>query len=127
MSVMFVDDDSLFVDIVCHKLQNEGVTCTYAPDGQSALDMLAKDPKPHLIILDVIMPIMDGFEVLKKLKSEPKTAPIPVVLFSNDLTPENIAKGKELGAVKYLEKIATNPSEFTDIVKEIIRSLTSSK
>ena len=120
--VMFVDDDNVFVDIVCHRMNRDGLTCTYASNGETALKMLEVGPAPHLIILDIMMPGIDGFEVLKKLKANPKTKNIPVVMFSNDKTPENVKKAKDLGADRLVEKVQTDSSEFTSILEEIIRN-----
>ncbi len=120
VTVLMIDDDSVFTDIVGHRLQQEHIECVYAPSGAIALDLLSHHRSIDLILLDIRMPDMDGFAVLRQLKKDAHTAAIPVLLFSNDMSDENLAKGKELGAVQLLEKVRVTPGEVADAVRAIV-------
>jgi len=74
-----------------------------ATSGAKALEVCAADP-PHLVLLDVLMPGMDGFEVCRSLKADPRTAGIPVIFISSVADPAEQAQGKSLGAVGFLSK-----------------------
>ena len=117
---MLIDDDSLFTDIIGNHLAREDMPCLYAPSGAIAFDLLKKDPLPRAILLDVTMPDMDGFGVLEQIKKDPRTAAIPVVMFSNDATPENIERAKQLGAEKFIEKVEITPSDVAKLVRSLL-------
>ncbi len=115
--ILLIDDDTLFVDVVAHKLQAEGFSCVYAATGTMGLDMLASGKRPDVILLDVTMPDMNGFGVLRKIKEDPKIADVPVYMFSNDATKENIELSKLLGAKQFIEKVQVVPGELAEILK----------
>ncbi|MCU0849503.1 MAG: response regulator [Spirochaetes bacterium] len=75
-----------------------------ATSGEKALKICAGDPMPDLVLLDVLMPEMDGYEVCRRLKSDARTAPIPVVFVTTITDPNEEAKGISLGAVDYISK-----------------------
>lgn len=102
------------------KFQNEGYQLIKALDGEAGLE-LAKKEQPTMILLDVIMPKMDGFTVLKKLKEGPTTKNIPVLLLTNLGQDEDVEKGKQLGSVGYLVKANVTPSEVVKKVKEVLK------
>ena len=114
-NILFIDDDSLFTDVIGHKLTEAGYTCFYAPSGAVAFEMLSKD-QPDLILLDVTMPDMNGFEVLEKLKADARTSAIPVLMFSNDATEENKKRSHDMGAVSFMEKVQVSPGEVVSTV-----------
>jgi putative two-component system response regulator len=84
---------------------------------------MARTSKPSLIVLDIMMPNLDGFEVLTHLKADPTTAPIPVVVLTNLSTEENIERAMELGAVGYMIKSESDPSDVTKRVKEVLQKI----
>ena len=90
-----------------------------ATDGTSGLSK-AMTEKPDIILLDIIMPELDGFEVLHRLKSNSKTSYIPVVLLSNLSQPEQVSRGRQLGAKDYLVKSNVVPSKLVEKVKEFL-------
>ena len=90
-----------------------------ALDGEAGLKMVAEE-KPELILLDIIMPKLDGFSVLKRLKANEATKDIPVVLLTNLGQNEDVDKGQKLGAVGYLVKANLTPSEVVKKVKEFL-------
>jgi DNA-binding response OmpR family regulator len=101
------------------KFQNDGFTMIKANNGEEGLQLADKE-KPDFILLDVIMPKMDGFTVLKKLKENPNTKNIPVLLLTNLGQDEDVKKGNELGAVGYLVKANITPSEVVAKVKSLL-------
>ena len=88
-----------------------------AMDGESALEIVADEP-PDIILLDIMMPGMDGFEVAEKLKADPATASIPIVFLSGKSDEDDRAKGMSLGAVDYITK-PISPDEVLNTVQRI--------
>ena|SRR3990167_8492193 len=113
--ILIVEDDRSLVRLYQTKLEKTGYTIHVAYDGEQCFEILA-DFTPDLILLDVILPKIDGFEVLKRLKTDTKTQNIPIILLTNLGQDEDIEKGKKLGAIDYLIKAQFTPSE---IVKKI--------
>src|SRR3990167_1356586 len=100
--ILLVDDDSLLVRMYQKKLQNDGFTVAVAADGVTALQQVPGF-KPDLIVLDIMMPKMNGLEVLAKLKEQKSTEKIPVILLTNvGASDEDIERGLDLGAVTYM-------------------------
>ena len=98
------------------KLSLDGYEVLIAESGQEGLDKAFKEA-PELIFLDIKMPEMDGFEVLKKLRSSPKAKDIPVVILSNFDEQDLIEKGLSLGANEYLIKSQFTPEDISNKVK----------
>lgn len=119
-SVLVVEDDQFLRDLIVRKLDNEGFAVTEAIDGEEALHKIQEE-KPQLILLDIILPGIDGFEVLKRLQSTPELSKIPVVILSNLGQKDDIDRGIELGAKDYLIKAHFTPSEIVEKVKTVIR------
>jgi CheY-like chemotaxis protein len=118
--VLLIDDDSVFTDIIGNCLTHGGISCVYVPSGVLALERLATQELPGAILLDVRMPDMDGFSVLENLKKNPRTSPVPVVMFSNDGVPENKQRALLLGAVDYLTKVDASPQEVLELVRGLL-------
>lgn len=102
-SVLVVDDNVKNLQILCGFLQNEGMMVEFALDGMSALSWLKKK-KFDLILLDIMMPGMDGFEVCSLIKKNPVISEIPIILITAITDSESIIKGFETGAVDYITK-----------------------
>ncbi len=118
--ILIVEDDQMLSTMYKTKLQSEGVYEVLSADnGADGLE-IAKEEKPDLIMLDVIMPQLDGFAVLEELKDDPKTKKIPVVLLTNLGTDEDRAKGEKLGAADYLVKASLTPEQVSDKVKKYL-------
>lgn len=115
--ILLIEDEEMLANMYEVKFQNEGFDLTKALDGAEGLEK-AKAIKPDFILLDIIMPKMDGFSVLKTLKEDPLTKDIPVMLLTNLGQEEDIERGKQLGAVGYLVKANITPSEVVDEVKK---------
>ena len=118
--ILLVDDDSLLVRMYQKKLQNDGFIVAIADDGLTALQQIP-DFKPDLIVLDIMMPKMNGLEVLAKLKEQKSTEKIPVILLTNvGASDEDIERGLDLGAVAYLVKAGNRPKAVVGKIKEIL-------
>ncbi|MDO8516066.1 MAG: response regulator [bacterium] len=121
--IMIVEDDRFLSSILKGRLEKEGFIVMQAFDGESALTQL-RENKPNLIILDIIMPKMSGFEFLEALASDPQVAHIPVVVASNLGQESDIQKAKDLGVVDYYVKVQVS---VDDLIKMIKNQLASGK
>jgi two-component system alkaline phosphatase synthesis response regulator PhoP len=119
--VLVIEDDQLLRSLCSKKLMLEGFAVDSAIDSQEGLDKINKD-KPDMILLDLVLPGMNGFEVLKIIKSNPdkKIAATPVIILSNLGQESDIQKGKDLGAADYLIKATTTTDEIVDKIKSIL-------
>lgn len=118
-TILLVEDDEMLHTMYTQKFTKEGYTVKSAYNGAEGVQ-LAESEKPDIVLLDIIMPKMDGFAALKKMKKNAATAGIPVILLTNLGQEEDIRKGKELGAVDYFIKANHTPQEVVDKVKSII-------
>jgi len=119
-NVLIVDDEEGVLAMYKIKLEMEGFSVSTALDGQTALEMISKN-KPDVILLDIIMPKLNGFDILKILKSDKETANIPVFLLTNLPQESGGEKGKELGAAGYLVKADYEPAVLAGMLKEVIK------
>ncbi len=101
--ILLVDDSKLIMEFGKSILSNEGHAVSYAQNGGEALEMLSGE-KPDLVLLDVVMPGMDGYEVCKRIKADEKTHDIPVIMLTSKDETEDKIKGLNLGAVDYVTK-----------------------
>ncbi len=101
-TVLVVDDTEANIDILVDALDSE-YEVSVAIDGESALELVNADP-PDLLLLDIIMPVIDGYEVCRRIKSDPKTAGIPIIFITSMDNVQNKTMGFELGAVDYITK-----------------------
>lgn len=115
--ILLIEDEEMLANMYEVKFKNEGFELEKALDGSDGLAK-AKANKPDFILLDIIMPKMDGFSVLKSLKEDETTKDVPVMLLTNLGQEEDIKKGQELGAVGYLVKANITPSEVVAEVKK---------
>lgn len=118
-NILIVEDDKFLRELISRKLINEGFKIEEAIDGEEGLKKL-QEVKPDLILLDLILPGVDGFEVLERTKDNPSTSMIPVLILSNLGQRDEIEKGLKLGAVDFLVKAHFTPEEIVDKVKEIL-------
>jgi len=110
----------MLVNMYIAKFKKEGYEATKAENGKIGLEK-AKKIKPNIILLDIMMPEIDGFMVLKNLKSDIDTKNTPVIMLTNLGQEEDIEKGKNLGAIDYLVKANLTPKQVVDKVKEILK------
>jgi DNA-binding response OmpR family regulator len=119
-TILVVEDDKYLADLYVTKLKIEGFLVEVANDGNTGVE-LAKKVIPDLVLLDLLLPGIDGFEVLKQLKDDDKTQNISVILLTNLNSPDDIKKGLELGAVDYMVKAHFVPAEIVNKVKNILQ------
>ncbi|KKR00627.1 MAG: Response regulator receiver protein [Candidatus Nomurabacteria bacterium GW2011_GWF2_40_31] len=117
--VVWVEDDQFLNDIITRKLSMVKCTFFHASEGEEALKIINKEI-PDIIMLDIILSGMDGFEILRRIKAEPKTKHIPVILLSNLGQKSDIEKGEKLGAARFIVKATITPNEIIDQIKEVL-------
>ena len=110
--VLVIDDEPVVRQVVNRLLTGEGYQVIEAPYGQAGYQ-LAISEKPNIILLDLMMPVMDGFQVLSKLKSNPETRPIPVIILTAKIDAESERRCMQSGAVDYIKK-PWGPGELKD-------------
>ena len=118
--ILLVEDDEFLAELYATKLSLEGYEVLLALDGKKALKIL-EDKAPDLILLDIILPEVDGFEVLKFVRGNSKLKGIPVILLTNLSQKDEVKKGFDLGANDYLIKAHFMPSEVVRKVKSAIK------
>jgi len=118
-TILFIEDESALQKTFGEILKQEGYDITPALDGEIGL-RLAKTKKPDLILLDLILPKMHGFEVLKKLKEDKETKDIPVIVLTNLEGIGDVEKAIELGATTYLVKAQYSLDEVVEKIKKAL-------
>lgn len=118
-TVLLVEDDEMLNAMYKAKFEKEGYTVLTAFNGGEGIKT-ALAQHPDVILLDIIMPKMDGFVALKKIKKNEELKNIPVILLTNLGQEEDIKKGKDLGATDYFIKANHTPQEVVDKVKKLI-------
>ena len=116
--VLVVDDDPVILELIRLNLELEGHEVTVAEDGVMALQR-ARDAHPDVLVLDVMLPEIDGFEVCRRLQQDPTTATIPVVLLSARALASDVETGWEAGAVEYVTK-PFDPLDLVEIVERAV-------
>ncbi len=117
--ILIIEDDKFLRELISRKLIKEGYEVEEAIDGEEGLKKI-KEGKPDLVLLDLILPGLDGFEVLTKTKEDPKLAQIPIIILSNLGQKDDVEKGLKLGAVDYLIKAHFTPGEIIDKIKAVL-------
>ena len=120
--ILAVDDERHIVRLVEINLQKAGYEVVTASNGREALEMVAQE-KPDLVVMDVMMPEMDGLEALEKMKADPEMSQIPVIMLTAKAQDADVFSGWQKGADLYLTK-PFNPSELLNFVKRIFSSQT---
>jgi two-component system alkaline phosphatase synthesis response regulator PhoP len=121
--ILAVDDEKHIVRLIQVNLERAGYEVVTASDGKEALDKVASE-QPDLVVLDVMMPVMDGFETLRNLKANPATREIPVIMLTAKAQDADVFRGWQSGVDCYLTK-PFNPMELLSFVKRIFNSLES--
>ncbi len=119
--ILAVDDEKHIVRLVQVNLERQGYEVVTANDGREALEKVESE-KPDLVVLDVMMPYMDGFEVLQNLRRNPNTRDIPVIMLTAKAQDADVFKGWQSGVDCYLTK-PFNPMELISFVKRIFKSM----
>lgn len=116
--VLLIEDDAAAAEMYRLRLSLDGYTVLIAPDGEAGLRQAA-EARPDLIYLDLRLPKLDGFTVLERLRADPATAWIPVIILSNFAEPELRERGLRLGALEFLVKADTPPAALSDRVTRL--------
>lgn len=119
--ILLIEDDAFISQMYSTKFRQTEYEFLVAKDGKEGLE-IAKQQQPNVILLDVILPEVDGFEILRQIKEDPALQGIPVILLTNLGQEENVQKGKELGAVDYIIKAHFTPQEVVEKVNNLLTS-----
>ncbi len=120
--VLSIEDDAFLSSLVSGKLIDAGFSVITASTGKEGIAKATQE-RPNLVLLDIMLPDMGGFEILENLKSNPTTKDIPVIILSNLGGREEIEKGVALGAVSYLIKSNILPHEVAEMVESQITAM----
>lgn len=115
--ILLVDDDEFLLDMYSLKFKEAGFAIEVAMSGQDALDKLKKNTY-DVVLLDIVMPVLDGFEVLQRMRKEKIGENAMVIVLSNLGQKEDIERGLQLGAVDYIIKAHFTPKEVVDKVNQ---------
>ncbi|MBO9997497.1 MAG: response regulator [Cyanobacteria bacterium SID2] len=118
--VLVIEDSVTQREMIANLLRGSGLTVIEATDGVEALDKIQGDP-PDLVVLDIVMPRMNGYEVCRRLKADPKTQNVPVVMCSSKGEEFDRYWGMKQGADAYVAK-PFQPTELVGTVKQMLRS-----
>jgi len=119
--IMWIEDDKFLSDVIARKLSKERCKLIHAADGEQALVVLEKE-LPDIVLLDILLPGLDGFEILSRIKANEKTKNIPIIILSNLGQKADIEKGKKLGAACFLVKATVTLDEIIEEVKAVLRA-----
>lgn len=117
--ILLVEDDQMLQEMYQTKFKSDGYEVITAVNGGDGLNLAISD-LPDIVMLDIILPMLDGFAVLEKIKANESTKNIPVVLLTNLGTEEDRAKGEKLGAVDYLVKANMTPEQVSKTIKKYL-------
>jgi len=119
-TILIIEDDKFLRELIAQKLIKEGFEISEAVDGEEGIKKV-KEEKPDLVLLDLILPGIDGFEVLSRMREESTLTSIPVIILSNLGQKEDVEKGLKLGAVDYLIKAHFTPGEIIDKIRAALK------
>jgi len=118
--VMLVEDDRFLSSLIKARLEKDGFGVIQAFDGEQAIQILTND-RPNLVILDLIMPKTNGFEVLKTISLTPGLSDTPVIIVSNLAQDSDIEKARQLGAKEYFVKVKISIDDLVDKIKSLVQ------
>ena len=117
--IALIEDDTMLQEMYQTKLKNENYEVVAAENGNDGYKLIESE-MPDLVLLDIMMPQLDGFSVLEMLKANEKTKNIKVVMLTNLGTDEDRKKGEAMGAVDYLVKANMTPEQVTEVVRKLL-------
>lgn len=118
-NILIIEDDDFFGGLISKKIADEGFDVSIATDGKKGLEQVKKI-KPDLVLLDLLLPNMDGYEVLSEVKKDQAVSSIPVIILSNLNQKEDVEKGMKLGASDFLMKFQFTPEEVVAKIKKAL-------
>lgn len=122
--ILLVEDELLLGNLLRQRLEKEGFTVLLNRDGEEALKTL-RETKPSLILLDIILPKISGFELMETMKTDPQLERAPVIIISNLGQESDVARGQTLGAVQYFVKAKVSIEDLVENVKTFLKAATS--
>lgn len=125
-NILVIEDDKFLRELISQKLSKEGFKISEAMDGEEGVKKIQQE-KPDLILLDLILPGLDGFEVLFQTKQDPALSEIPVIILSNLGQKEDVERGLKMGAVDYLIKAHFTPGEIIEKIKQALEKTNGGK
>lgn len=120
LAILLVEDDSFISGMYQTKLATLGYRVELQEDGGQAWARLQQDPLPDLVLLDVVLPKKDGFEILEGLRADKRTQKLPVILLTNLGQKPDVERGLKLGADDYIIKAHYTPSEVVEKIKQVL-------
>ena len=117
--ILLVEDDPFLGDIYTTKLKEAGFDIEVVEDGDGVLPKI-KERKPDLLILDIILPHLDGWEIIRQIKESPDLKDLKIIILSNLGQKNEVEKGLQLGAAKYLIKAHYTPTEVVEEIKKAL-------
>ncbi len=121
-TILLAEDDELISQMYTTKLTHDGFSVITSKDGEETIEKIGKGGI-DLMLLDIIMPKVDGFGVLEQLKKSDTTKNIPIIMLTNLGQDEDIEKGKALGAYDYLIKANLTPQQVSDKIKSVLKDV----
>ncbi len=122
--ILLVEDDPFLIDIYSTKLEESGFQVEVATDGEEALKKVFEG-KPDLVLLDIVLPCMDGWQVLREIKQNEISKGLKIIILSNLGQTHEVKKGLELGAAGYLIKSHYAPSEIVAEIEKVLYNKTT--
>lgn len=119
-SILLVEDDSFISSMYETKLKKLGFQVELIEDGLTAASRLQQDPLPDLVLLDIVLPKKDGFEILEELRKEDRTSALPVILLTNLGQKPDVERGIKLGADDYIIKAHYTPTEVVNKITQVL-------
>ncbi len=117
--ILVVDDDLTLLEMYVERIKAEGAIVIEARDGEEALEKI-RETKPNIIMLDVMMPKINGFDVLKQIKSDVETAGIPVIILTALSDDQKRRQGLQLGAADFIVKAETLPIDVIEKIRNLL-------
>ncbi len=121
IKILVAEDDPLYGKVYQSKLTREGYNVILVTNGQDAVEQALKE-KPSLVLMDIIMPILDGFEALKRIKADPEGKDIKVIIMSNLSQDSDIEKAKGFGAFDYFVKSNISITELVEKISKVVEA-----
>ncbi len=118
--VLVVEDDRFLRELITQKLSREGYEVSEAVDGEDGVKK-AEEKKPEIILMDLILPGIDGFEAITKIKANPELEDIPIIILSNLGQRDDVERGLKLGAVDFLVKAHFTPGEIIEKIEKVLK------
>jgi DNA-binding response OmpR family regulator len=119
-TIILVEDDTFISGMYMTKLSSLGWEVEVIEDGNAAWERLQQDPLPDLLLLDVVLPKKDGFEILAGLKKDDRLKDVPVILLTNLGQKPDVERGVKLGADDYIIKAHFTPTEVVDKIRQLL-------